>query len=149
MRITAPSSSRRRAALAGTAAAVVLGATGVGFGVGRSTAPEGPDASASPAPVESRSLVATEARGSAQIAAAVVPGVVSITSSTTGGFDAVAGGTGFVLDRTGRIVTNQHVVAGASSVHVSFADGTKAKANVLAEDKLLDLTRRPLLAPRA
>jgi S1-C subfamily serine protease len=91
------------------------------------------------APDATRVLTAALPRSATQIAEATVPGVVSITASSGGNVSSVAGGTGFVLDRTGRIVTNQHVVSGASFVHVSFADGTKVKARILAQDKLLDL----------
>ncbi|MDH5280288.1 MAG: hypothetical protein OEW52_03950, partial [Thermoleophilia bacterium] len=35
-----------------------------------------------------------------------------------------AQGSGFVLDRDGHIVTNQHVVSGAGSISVSFWNGT-------------------------
>ena len=37
-------------------------------------------------------------------------------------------GTGFVLDERGDIVTNEHVVSGADSLTVNFADGRKAAA---------------------
>src|ERR1700730_2953265 len=63
------------------------------------------------------------------------PGVVTITStitsSTSGDFSPfgpgqsqqqTAQGSGFVIDKQGRILTNAHVVAGASSVAVSFED---------------------------
>ncbi len=53
--------------------------------------------------------------------------------------ESVAEGSGFVLDDEGRIVTNDHVVDGASEINVAFADGTKADATLLATDPLLDL----------
>ena len=37
-------------------------------------------------------------------------------------------GTGFVIDPSGEIVTNWHVVAGAYEIVVTFADGTHANA---------------------
>jgi serine protease Do len=40
-------------------------------------------------------------------------------------------GTGFVIDPQGLIVTNKHVVAGASEVTVTFSNGTKLAANIL------------------
>ncbi len=131
----------RRTFLAPSVAALVLVASSAGYLVGRSTDSEAKAApTAQVAPAAVRASVAAPPRTATAIAAAAVPGVVSITSTVSGTTSSgVAGGTGFVLDRTGRILTNEHVVADASAVHVSFADGTKANAKVLAEDKLLDL----------
>jgi S1-C subfamily serine protease len=80
------------------------------------------------------------------------PGVVTITStitsSTSGDFNPfgpgqsqqeTAQGSGFVIDKDGRILTNAHVVEGASSVVVAFEDGVSAKATVLGRDSLYDL----------
>jgi putative serine protease PepD len=50
-----------------------------------------------------------------------------------------AEGTGFVYDTKGDIVTNEHVVAGASSITVKFQDGTVAKAKVVGVDASTDL----------
>jgi S1-C subfamily serine protease len=126
-----------------TVGALLLVAVVAGFGVGHSTASRSVNPPVAPAivPAAARASTASAAsRTPAQIAAAAVPGVVSITSSTSVGVQgSVASGSGFVVDRQGRIVTNQHVVNGASTVYVSFADGTKARARVLAEDPLLDL----------
>src|SRR4051794_31695968 len=49
--------------------------------------------------------------------ARVSPGVVSVETQTAGGG---ATGSGFVLDRDGYILTNDHVIAGATSVRVRF-----------------------------
>jgi S1-C subfamily serine protease len=80
------------------------------------------------------------------------PGVVTITStissSASGDFNPfgpgkaqqqTAQGSGFVIDKSGRILTNAHVVEGASSVVVAFEDGVSAKATVLGRDTLYDL----------
>jgi serine protease Do len=48
-------------------------------------------------------------------------------------------GSGFVVDRTGVIVTNAHVVEGASSVHVRFFDGRRFSAKVIGRDNRVDL----------
>jgi 2-alkenal reductase len=48
-------------------------------------------------------------------------------------------GSGFVVDAGGHIVTNNHVVAGASRVEVVFADGTRAAGRVLGRDPDADL----------
>ncbi|MGR3436625.1 MAG: S1C family serine protease [Shimia sp.] len=48
-------------------------------------------------------------------------------------------GSGFVIAEDGLIVTNEHVVDGASRVTVTFADGSEAEAEVLGTDPLTDL----------
>ncbi|MGB5049486.1 MAG: trypsin-like peptidase domain-containing protein, partial [Caldilineaceae bacterium] len=48
-------------------------------------------------------------------------------------------GSGFVWDLEGHIVTNAHVVEGASQVQVTFGDGTVAIAEVVGEDLDSDL----------
>ena len=48
-------------------------------------------------------------------------------------------GSGFVIDATGIIVTNNHVIDGADSIEVNFTDGTKLKAKLLGRDKKVDL----------
>jgi S1-C subfamily serine protease len=51
----------------------------------------------------------------------------------------VASGSGFVLDKEGHIVTNYHVVDGASKVEVTFIDGTTVHAKVVGTDPSSDL----------
>jgi serine protease Do len=48
-------------------------------------------------------------------------------------------GSGFVWDMQGHIVTNQHVVDGATSVFVTFSDGTVAPATIAGTDLYSDL----------
>jgi serine protease Do len=48
-------------------------------------------------------------------------------------------GSGFVWDTQGHIVTNNHVVSGASSITVTFADGTTVDATVVGTDPNADL----------
>lgn len=48
-------------------------------------------------------------------------------------------GSGFVYDSQGHIVTNYHVVAGASEVSVAFASGESYPAEVIGEDPSTDL----------
>ena len=56
-------------------------------------------------------------------------------------------GSGFVWDDKGRIVTNQHVVAGARRVTVIFADQTQVLAKVLGGDVDSDLAVLELIEP--
>lgn len=75
------------------------------------------------------------------------PGVVSVdvTSSQLG----PGGGSGFVLDETGHIVTNQHVVDGAENISVRFAGGARKTAEVVGEDPSTDVAVIRVDAPRS
>jgi S1-C subfamily serine protease len=85
------------------------------------------------------------AESPSQIAAASASGVVSIEStfdvqSRVGTDEQVVGtGSGFVLDRSGRLLTSDHLIEDAAKIHVSFADGTKVHARLVGKDPLLDL----------
>jgi S1-C subfamily serine protease len=57
------------------------------------------------------------------------------------------GGSGFVIDENGYIVTNQHVVAGADSVSVRFASGARETAEVVGEDPSTDTAVIKVNAP--
>ena len=48
-------------------------------------------------------------------------------------------GSGFVVSSTGYIITNYHVVSGASSVQVRFLDGRRLSARVIGTDARTDL----------
>jgi serine protease Do len=48
-------------------------------------------------------------------------------------------GSGFVWDKEGRIITNDHVVANANSIRVTFSDGATVPATMLASDPDSDL----------
>jgi putative serine protease PepD len=79
------------------------------------------------------------------------PGVVQITSTTSGTTqsDLFGGqfesppqqalGSGFVLDKAGHIVTNYHVVQGADDIKVSFSNQDTVKATVVGTDPSTDL----------
>jgi putative serine protease PepD len=78
----------------------------------------------------------------------VTPGVVDINVSTAGGGSGFfpgsdqqgeAEGSGFVIDTKGDIVTNAHVVDGASKITVRFADGRTASATVVGTDDSTDI----------
>jgi len=51
----------------------------------------------------------------------------------------IAQGTGFVYDNTGHIVTNEHVISGATSVKVVFHDGSTRTATVVGSDPSTDV----------
>jgi putative serine protease PepD len=58
-----------------------------------------------------------------------------------------AEGTGWVYDSDGHIVTNNHVIDGASSVKVTFSDGSSYKATVTGTDPATDLAVLKVNAP--
>jgi S1-C subfamily serine protease len=63
-------------------------------------------------------------------------GVVSVITTTA---DGVAQGSGIVLDTSGYILTNQHVVEDQRSVRVSFSNRDNVKAKVIGMDASTDL----------
>ncbi|HET6689578.1 MAG TPA: trypsin-like peptidase domain-containing protein [Miltoncostaeaceae bacterium] len=80
---------------------------------------------------------ATPARGVQRVVAASSPAVVTVTVG-----NASAGGrlgSGFVVDRRGRVLTNAHVVDDAKEAQVRFDDGTETDARVLGADESTDL----------
>jgi putative serine protease PepD len=94
------------------------------------TAPAATGPSPAPAAVPDGSI--------AQVAQSVLPSVVSITVQTGQG---VGSGSGIVLSSDGQVLTNNHVVAGASTgrITVTFNDGQRAAAQVLGRDPVTDL----------
>ena len=69
------------------------------------------------------------------------PGVVNIVLSGGTGTNLaeMGSGSGFVIDREGHIVTNNHVVDGADEIDVTFWDGSSATAKVVGTDPYGDL----------
>lgn len=73
--------------------------------------------------------------------AQVLPGVVSISTGQ-------ALGSGFVFDSNGHIITNQHVIDGATGeVEVSFSSGYKAYGTVIGSDADADVAVIQVDAP--
>ncbi len=74
-----------------------------------------------------------------KVATAVLPSVVKINVASQSG---AGSGSGIVLSKDGKVLTNNHVVAGAGdngAISVSFNDGTTKKAKVLGTDPLVDI----------
>lgn len=72
----------------------------------------------------------------------VNPAVVYVSVSVAATKDTQGGtgtGSGFVIDKKGHIVTNNHVVASADTVEVSFSDGTTVPAKIVGRDPYADL----------
>jgi putative serine protease PepD len=76
---------------------------------------------------------------------------VKVNSQSTGAFGGSqsqsAEGSGFVYDTSGHVITNQHVVAGATSVHVTLWNGKTYTATVVGTDPSTDLAVIDVNAP--
>lgn len=70
----------------------------------------------------------------------VIPGVVAIRTNT-------GQGSGFVFDTQGHIITNEHVIEGASTVEVAFSSGFKAYGTVIGSDADADIAIVKVDAP--
>ena len=106
------------------------------------------EASASAAPAFD-----TEEQQNIAVYRKALPSVVNITSTAVA-FDffnrpvpSQGQGSGFILDREGHILTNNHVIDNAQRVEVTLADKHKYKANVVGIDKQHDLALLLINAP--
>jgi S1-C subfamily serine protease len=125
-----PRRHRGRHALGLTATAVVAAAVGAGVAVGFS----GGSSAGAGAAATSKTVLSTS-----QIARKIDPGLVDVTS-TLGYQGATAKGTGIVLTANGEILTNNHVINGATSVSVTdIGNGKTYKATVVGYDESQDV----------
>ena len=90
--------------------------------------------------VKSSSTIERPVGSVAEIAQRVLPSVVSIAANSKNGG---ATGSGFVIDSTGYILTNNHVIAGSvesgGDISVSLNDGSEYSAKVVGRDSSYDL----------
>ena len=98
--------------------------------------------------VSSTSTIERAPDSVAGIAQRVLPSVVSISTRTlTGG----GTGSGFIIDSSGYILTNNHVISKAAqtggSIQVSLSDGTFYSAKVIGRDVSYDLAVLKITAP--
>ncbi|MFT8712439.1 S1C family serine protease [Komagataeibacter rhaeticus] len=63
------------------------------------------------------------------------------------GEEMLGAGSGFLIDPSGVIVTNAHVVGGADQITVSLADGTEFPAHLVGSDDLTDIAVIQIHAP--
>jgi S1-C subfamily serine protease len=87
----------------------------------------------------------------------VQAGVVEITATTTSGSSTFgfggstqtqeAQGSGFVYDKSGDIVTSEHVIDGATSMAIRFPNGSRYKATLVGADTSTDLAVLRVDAP--
>ena len=124
-----PRRHRSRTLLGLTATAIVAAGVGAGAAVGLSGGPS----SSSATSTSSSGLSAT------QVATKTDPAIVDVIS-TLGDEDATAEGTGIVLTSNGEILTNNHVIDGATSIQVvTVANGKKYTATVVGYNATKDI----------
>lgn len=70
------------------------------------------------------------------VVAEVRDSVVAITVATAGGTGA---GSGVIIDASGHVLTNNHVIAGARGIEVTLADGRIYEGEVVGTDESTDL----------
>lgn len=86
------------------------------------------------------SAVAAQPLSAADLYQQAAPGVVTITTEIARrGRVGEGTGSGIVLDQNGNILTNAHVVAGASQIQVTFNDGRTLAATVVSTNSNADL----------
>ncbi len=113
---------------------------------GRPSMAAGQKAAPLPTPLAS-STPSTLDKDSAVVAAIekVSPAVVSIVDATSGqggtprAADPPARGSGVIIDPQGYIVTNDRVVAGAQTLQVVLADGSRRSARLVGGDPIADI----------
>jgi len=81
----------------------------------------------------------------ARLYAAAAPSVVRILVTRPGG---AASGSGFFLDAEGEVLTNNHVVEGATAARVALNDGSERPARVVGRDPTTDVALLMVDAPR-
>jgi S1-C subfamily serine protease len=126
-------------------AAILLAVGEVGSGTTKTVVQQQPIGTAQPTAAGSvRGLTARDIYK--RDAAGVVHVQAQIVQKTQSPFDPFpqdqqgeATGSGFVVDRTGYILTNAHVVEGASQVTVSFEDKNSVDAKVVGRDSSTDI----------
>jgi putative serine protease PepD len=144
------------------AAVALVAGLGAGAGVGGYAALSGGKATTvvEQAPAVGTPAAATKTTSVGNVYKAARDGVVEITTASTsaandspfpfggdGSRESRAQGSGFVYDSDGHVITNYHVVEGAKSISVTFADGSKYDASVVGSDPSSDIAVLKVDAP--
>ncbi|MFC9593123.1 S1C family serine protease [Streptomyces sp. NPDC056944] len=139
--VPAPGPSPRRRARRGVGLMAVVAIAAAAVGGGTATLvqhlvsdPAGVSASA---PVVSGTNVSSGSKGTvAGVAEAVSPSIVEISATSNAGKST---GSGVIITSDGEIITNNHVISGATSVTVQLSDGKTYQAEVVGTDADKDL----------
>lgn len=129
--VTAPPPTARSGRRAGILVATVAMSIVAGGLAGAVTGSRDPDPAAIDLPQAAAPPAAAQGSISAA-AASVLPGVVSVRAGR-------ATGSGFAIDQEGHVVTNAHVVEGASDVSLVLSNGRRVDADVIGSDADNDL----------
>jgi putative serine protease PepD len=130
----APAQDRRRTHLPSLVLAAVVAGGLAGAGTAHwVTLDEEPRQTGTQLAQQPRSGGAPAGAGTAAAAAAgILPSVVSVRAGSSSG-------SGFVLDDLGHVMTNHHVVAGASTVRLELAGGRSVSATVVGSSEEDDI----------
>jgi S1-C subfamily serine protease len=95
----------------------------------------------------------SEEIGNIQVYKRALPSVVNITSTAVA-YDFFyqpvpqeGQGSGFILDKSGHVLTNYHVIANAQQIEVTLSDKHKYKARIVGKDSSHDLAMLQIDAP--
>jgi putative serine protease PepD len=139
-----PERRPRKVSAAVVAAILAAGLIGGGVGAVTANALNNDNSSSTVSSLNGTAVSGNDSKSSAdgsvsQVAAAVLPSVVSIEVS---GQDGAGEGSGVIISSDGQILTNNHVVelaANGGQLRVTFNDGKTASAEILGRDPSSDL----------
>ena len=133
----APAPKKRAKGPLALLAAVAIAAAAVGGGTAYGIQQLTGDARTVTSSSTSTSVVAASQKGTvAGVAKAVSPSIVEINATSNAGQST---GSGVIITSDGEIITNNHVISGASSVKVTTSDGKTYTAQVVGTDSKKDL----------
>src|SRR3989475_2996887 len=116
------------------------GALGAEAVISRLPATSNSSATSSPAASSATNAIAAQSLSAPALYKQAAPGIVTITTEVARrGGTGEGTGSGIVLDTSGNILTNAHVIAGASQIQVTFSDGKTASASVAGSNTAADL----------
>ncbi|WP_137994343.1 S1C family serine protease [Streptomyces vilmorinianum] len=132
----APAPRHRAKRGVGLLAAVAIAAAAVGGGTATLVQQLTADSTRSATGVNGTTVSASSKGTVAGVAEAVSPSIVEISAATASGKST---GSGVIITGDGEIVTNNHVISGASSIKVQLSSGRTYDAKVVGTDPDKDL----------
>lgn len=117
----------------------------IGFAVGNIYSTVNKEEVKANAPITTNSTSSTTTLSVADISDLTANSVVEITTSVEGksyfygNYTATGNGSGVIISKDGYIVTNNHVINGASKVEVTLKDGNSYEATVIGSDSRTDV----------